>query len=572
MDVSPRGLIANWVPHFPRLCKTIVQALFGCSPNAEYQDWMTEVIVQVARPILQTPAALLKSQNFFLLDTGVWGHMWVSKYTIPAPVNVPNDHKLNIRAIESNRVLTISQAIFFAVNNLAIHDDEKSCPVPPLDPAGIQVEWTSYRRNARFWSRSPSGLSNQDIYDRTILDLPDGNDSPVILFAHGGAFCLMDPANHRHSAARLANVTDSRVLNVRYRLSPQSIFPGALMDMFVTYLSLLSPPPGSLHKAVPGSRIALAGDSSGGNLVTALQVLLSTLVLNGKTQIQNPWSTNENDSVITIPNPPTAALSLVSPWLDITRSLPSCSLNSRYDFIAPPEPLEPSLMSTSPMFPPDEIWPAKPVRTETYCEAVMCTHPLVTPLTTPKEVLAYFPSVYACIGWEGMTDETEVFMRRLAEAQASNEEVEQGAERASIDSGSTMNVLGGGNHIFDGYIGMPHTFAAIQYNAAGTKANLNRRNHIRNAIIKADVDDSTQRKGSSLGTSCYASWTNVKTMKETAVPMEDLGLTTEFSGYVRKDPLTDEFMFTKVAEGRIFRVELERRLREDERLHEEGKK
>ncbi|MBA7490534.1 hypothetical protein ES702_01072 [subsurface metagenome] len=566
MDVSPRGLIHNWVPHLPLLLKTIIYAPFGWSPNAEYQDWLTEIIVQSARPILRTPASLLKSQNFFLIDTGIWGHMWVSKYTIPLSVH-SHDHDLVGDKFDPNDILTIQQAITFSIDSLAIYDDEKSCPIPPLAPAGIQVEWTGHRRQARPWSRSPSGLSDQGIYQQMLLDLPNGSDSPVILFAHGGAFCLMDPANHRHTAARLANATDSRVLNVRYRLSPQSIFPAALMDIFVAYLSLLSPPPGSFHQAVPGSRIVLAGDSSGGNLVTALQVLLSTLVLNGRTHVRNPWSTNESDSIISIPNPPTAALSLASPWLDITRSLPSCDLNSKYDFIAPPEPLQPTLMSTSPMFPPDEIWPAKPVRTETYCEAVMCTHPLVTPLTTPKQVLAWFPAVYACAGWEGMTDETEVFMRRLAEAQMTTDKSRVGGRTGSIDTLVENSVLESKEHVFDGFLGMPHMFAAFQYNSAGKKASRNRINHIKRALAEAQPGKD-QQKSTVDGTTCYASWTNVKTMKETSIPMKDLGMTSEFSGYVRKDPLTDDFLFTKVGEGRVFRVELERRLRENEILED----
>lgn len=570
MDISPRGLINNWVPQTPRLLKTIFQAPLGWSPNAKYQDWLTEIIVQCARPILRTPAALLKSQNFFLLDTGVWGHMWVAQYTIPPAAGSLQDSDPDNGRSDANIAIDIHQAVAFSIDTLATHDDEKSCPTPAFNGAGVEVEWTSYRKKARFWSRTPSGISGQDIYDQMLLDLPQASDSPVILFAHGGAFCLMDPANHRHSVARLANLTNSRVMSVRYRLSPQSIFPAALMDMFLAYLSLLCPPPGSFHQPVPGSKIILVGDSSGGNLVAALQVLLSTLVLHGRTKIQNPWREYGSNGTITIPDPPTAALSLVSPWLDITRSLPSCSLNSKYDFVAPPEPLQPSLMSTSPMFPPDEIWPAKPVRTETYCEAVMCAHALVSPLTAPKQVLELFPAVYACTGWEGMTDETEVFMRRLAEAKERYHECNAGSETSSSDTKIEESRHIDDEIVFDGYIGMPHTFAVFPYNRAGGKANINRADHIKSAVDKHERASAVhQQKLSSFNTVGRASWTNVKTMEETTIPITDLGMTSEFSGYTRVDLLTDEFMFAKVEEGRIFRVQLERRLREQERADEE---
>lgn len=229
-------------------------------------------------------------------------------------------------------------------------------------------------------------------------------------------------------------------------------------------------------------------------------------------------------------------------------------------------------MSTSPMFPPDEIWPAKPVRTETYCEAVMCAHPLVSPLTAPLEVLRLFPAVYACTGWEGMTDETEVFMRRLAEAKTQHPEDMTASE---TDSNTTLSTQPAslqwfdGEIVFDGYIGMPHTFAVIPYNQAGSQAGKNRAEHIKKAVSDLTSLLPGKEQSTVIGSGPRkigrASWTNVKTMKETAIPIADLGITSEFSGYTRVQPLTDEFMFTKVEEGRSFRVELERRLREGDK-------
>lgn len=566
MDVSIRGLMANWLPQAPNILKTLIQIPLGWSPNARYQDWWTEVLVQCARPVLQSPAALLKSQEFFKWDIGIWGPMWVAKSTIPAPVASLHARDLEAGGKRRNDTIDIQQAISFAIEALASYDDERSCPIPSFDEAGVEVEWTSYRRNVQPWSFIQPALAEQLIYDGMLTELPGGSDSPVILFAHGGAFCLMDPANHRLFASRLARNSGSRVVNVRYRLSPQSTFPAALMDMFLAYLSLLSPPPGSLHEAVAGNKIILAGDSSGGNLVASLQVLLTTLVQHGNTEIQSPWHANE---IITIPNPPTAALSLASPWLDITRSLPSCTLNSRYDFIAPPAPLEPSLMSTSPLFPPDEIWPADPARTETYCEAVMCAHPLVSPLMSPMEVLAGFPALYACTGWEGMTDETEVFVRRVVEARKRKDEREKRCETTYARLSNEQPEILGCEIVFDGYIGMPHTFAFVTYNRAGVKADRNRANHIMRAVAGQwqDHDHTTnehEKEISKVNDVGRATWTDAKTMKQVFISFMDLGMTSEFSGYDRKESLTDEIVFKKVDEGRRFRVDLERRLREDE--------
>lgn len=69
----------------------------------------------------------------------------------------------------------------------------------------------------------------------------------------------------------------------------------------------------------------LAADLSGGNLTAAFQLLLTTLVKHGKHQIRNPWSTLAPP--FTIPNPPSAGLSMALPWLEITRSMPPCQKN-----------------------------------------------------------------------------------------------------------------------------------------------------------------------------------------------------------------------------------------------------
>lgn len=85
------------------------------------------------------------------------------------------------------------------------------------------------------------------------------------------------PATVRNITVELARLNGGRCLVVEYRLSPQNPFPLALIDLFIAYLSLLYPPCGSFHEAVPSEQIVLAGDSSGGNLVLALLLLLQFL-------------------------------------------------------------------------------------------------------------------------------------------------------------------------------------------------------------------------------------------------------------------------------------------------------
>jgi len=89
---------------------------------------------------------------------------------------------------------------------------------------------------------------------------PAGAGAGVIFYLHGGGFYLCDPATHRLTTKKLAKLTGGRCYSVRYRLAPQHPFPAALLDLLVSYLTLLYPPPGAFHEAVRPETLALAGD------------------------------------------------------------------------------------------------------------------------------------------------------------------------------------------------------------------------------------------------------------------------------------------------------------------------
>lgn len=246
---------------------------------------------------------------------------------------------------------------------------------------------------------------------------------------------LMDPSTHRLTTSSLAQKTSGRCLSIRYRLAPQSPFPAALLDGLIAYLTLLYPPPASFHAPVPASQIILAGDSSGGNIATALLLLLLTFSKMGIKSLL--W----HGSIVQLPDPVCAGLAVTSPYLDVSRSLPSVHRNTSYDLLAPPSP---DLSIPHPAFPHDSIWPASPPRVETYCLSHIISHPLVSPLAASIELWVEAPPVYVSVGWESMTDECEVVARRIHAA------------------GSTV--------MFDGYTGMPHAFSVLPWNRAGRRA------------------------------------------------------------------------------------------------------
>jgi monoterpene epsilon-lactone hydrolase len=89
----------------------------------------------------------------------------------------------------------------------------------------------------------------------------------VVLYFHGGAYCLGSIATHRALVGNLARTTAARIATIEYRLAPEAPFPAAVDDAVTAYRALLA-------TGVPPSRIALAGDSAGGGLTIAALLAL----------------------------------------------------------------------------------------------------------------------------------------------------------------------------------------------------------------------------------------------------------------------------------------------------------
>lgn len=101
------------------------------------------------------------------------------------------------------------------------------------------------------------------------LDSRPDEELPLIVYFHGGGWCVGDVDSYDVLCRQLANGSRCSVLSVEYRLAPESPFPAAVEDaIFCTEWAARSH---GLLGIDPG-RIALTGDSAGGNLciVTAL--------------------------------------------------------------------------------------------------------------------------------------------------------------------------------------------------------------------------------------------------------------------------------------------------------------
>jgi acetyl esterase/lipase len=176
----------------------------------------------------------------------------------------------------------------------------------------------------------------------------------AILYLHGGGFVAGAPTTHRPLTWRLARQTNLPVYVVDYRLAPEHPFPAGLDDCFAAYQSLLA-------QGIESRRIAIIGDSAGGNL--ALATTLKAKTHNG---------------------PLPGCLVCLSPVTDLVEPGPSQLENARSDALFVP-------MSFTTLV-------------ETYCPGRDASDPLISPLRGDLSALP--PTLLQCSGAEMLRDDS----------------------------------------------------------------------------------------------------------------------------------------------------------------------
>ena len=129
----------------------------------------------------------------------------------------------------------------------------------------------------------------------------------VLLYLHGGGYCIGSMTSHRHMIANIARAAGVRALSIEYRLCPEHPFPAGLEDAVTAYRWLV-------EEGTPPKSIVIAGDSAGGGLT------LATLLKLREDGFAQP-----------------AGAVLISPWTDLTSSGESIKTRAAVDPILNPD-------------------------------------------------------------------------------------------------------------------------------------------------------------------------------------------------------------------------------------------
>jgi len=157
----------------------------------------------------------------------------------------------------------------------------------------------------------PDTISVEDREITGSWTLPENYDANRrLLYVHGGAFTVGSDISHRPLTAQLARRTGMAVFAPNYRLMPENTRRDTIEDAREAYKWILNTGPDG---QAPLAKLALAGDSAGGNLVLML----------------GNWARNHVD------RQPDAVVAF-SPTVDTTFASPSIKTNLATDHMLRP--------------------------------------------------------------------------------------------------------------------------------------------------------------------------------------------------------------------------------------------
>jgi acetyl esterase len=161
---------------------------------------------------------------------------------------------------------------------LALLEAAASSPLPTLDKVSPFVARRLYReRCARVMPKAPEAMtrllvSAEGIALRAYRPMGTARDRlPALVFFHGGGWSIGDLDTHDVLCRQLANGARCAVFSVEYRLAPEAPFPAAVEDCLAATDFVLQQKD---FLYIDASRVAVGGDSAGGNLAAVVSISL----------------------------------------------------------------------------------------------------------------------------------------------------------------------------------------------------------------------------------------------------------------------------------------------------------
>ncbi|WP_353227337.1 chloramphenicol hydrolase [Novosphingobium sp.] len=112
-------------------------------------------------------------------------------------------------------------------------------------------------------------LPGRTLAARLYVPADAGENPPLLVYYHGGGWVVGTIDTHDGTCRAIARASGAAVLSVGYRLAPEAPFPASLDDC---HDALVWAHDHAADLGIDATRLAVAGDSAGGNLAAAVAI------------------------------------------------------------------------------------------------------------------------------------------------------------------------------------------------------------------------------------------------------------------------------------------------------------
>jgi acetyl esterase/lipase len=128
----------------------------------------------------------------------------------------------------------------------------------PVEKAEVEEKWVTVRAEVG------------DVRVRIVKPLGSDGPLPVVLYMHGGGWVIGNAGTHDRLVRELAVGANAAVVFVEYDRSPEATYPVAIEQGYATARWITT---NGAEEGLDTSRLAVAGDSVGGNMTAALTLM-----------------------------------------------------------------------------------------------------------------------------------------------------------------------------------------------------------------------------------------------------------------------------------------------------------